>query len=1117
MKPEAVRLRCATVLAVAVLLHHPLQAGGAELVSRIEVVSVSASDRSVAPSLSADGRFLAFQSTARNLVAGQATQVYGDVFLRDLATGTNVLVSHVPGSPSTGAELASEGPVVSAGGGTVVFHSSSSNLVAGQVDTVGSDLFAYDRATGTVSLVSHTAASSVTAAGAETSGFFVSADGRYVAFASRGQSLVPGETDFNSQPDVYLYDRTTGLAALVSHQDGSATTTGNLGATPLGLSADGRWVLLASDATDLVPDGQTGLFLYDRTTGLLSRVAPPVVQAALSADGAYVAIQSQTDLVPGQIDPDNRDDLYLHDRQAGTFALITHASASAVTSSNGTCFRPVISADGSYVAYLSAATDLVAGQTGPAGNHLYLYERAGGANTLISHASASATTSANAGASGLPALSSDGRWVAYASFASDLVAGQIDTNLRPDVFLYDRTAGTSILLSRVPASALTAGELGSLAPLALSADGRWTVFASDASNLAVADFNAVRDVFVADGQTGTVQVASAADPANPALTGAGDSGSPIVSDDGRHVAFATGNRNMAAGVDDPGTFEDVFLRDRTAGDNVLVSDRAGSPGTPANGHSWPLAMSGDGRWVAFSSEATDVVAGQTDLFQTADLFLWDRETGGRTLVTHTAASPTATANAGAGAAALSADGRHLAFVSIATNLVDGQIDAAWSNDVFVHDRVAGTTTLLSHKAGAPLEAAGPCQSDLAISADGRWVAFLCSSPELIAGLPASPVFKVYLHDLSTGTTTLASRAAVPGLQAADAHSFGASMSQDGRFLAFSSSASDLLSGPLSGTRSNAFLYDRDTGTVTLASHIPGSPGAEGNGASNTALVSPDGTAVVFLSTASDLVAGQTGAATTNVFRYNVRTGAVALASHTPGSPTAGGNGAADQLAAGPGGSVVYRSRATDLVAGQTDTAGTDDVFLYDPRTGANRLLSALLGSATQASGFQSGLLRMSRNGRLAVFADRSSGLVAGDYNDDDDLFAAEVPDTASELYTVAPCRLLDTRDAGSGPALSHGVARLIAVQGHCGIPPSARAVVVNVTAVGATGAGNVRLYPSGLIATETSTLNFAAGQTRANNAFLPLTPDVESGLAATPFVAGGGTVHLLLDVTGYFE
>ena len=124
-----------------------------------------------------------------------------------------------------------------------------------------------------------------------------------------------------------------------------------------------------------------------------------------------------------------------------------------------------------------------------------------------------------------------------------------------------------------------------------------------------------------------------------------------------------------------------------------------------------------------------------------------------------------------------------------------------------------------------------------------------------------------------------------------------------------------------------------------------------------------------------------------------------------------------------------------------------------------------------------------------------------------------LPAQASDFYTVVPCRLLDTR---TGAALQTGVARLVSVGGTCGIPANARAVAANVTVVSPTAGGYVVLFPGNYPDPGTSTLNYTLGATRSNNGVLPLSTDGLANLSALATLQAGGTVHLIIDVVGYF-
>ncbi|MEA2558909.1 MAG: hypothetical protein QOH06_413 [Acidobacteriota bacterium] len=1116
----------AALLAGALLL--AVDARAAELVSRAAKICSSAESShhySSERSLSADGRYIAFASSASNLVAGQESLDSQNVFLRDRVTGSNVLVSHKAGAPLTGGSWISSNPTVSADGNFVLFGSLASDLVAGQVDgNDAEDLFLWERATGNIVLVSHAASSPATAGNGETYTFthstLLSADGRYTLFGSRATDLVTGQVDANDDGDVYLYDRLTGTSTLVSHASGSAVTAANGGSFVQALSSDGRYIVLLTSATDLVPGGQDGLYYYDRVAGTHTFIAPGYAYTAISADGGFIAFASEDDLVPGQTGRAVGTDLYLYNRLTGAITLVSHASSSPLTSANGGSGAPILSSDGRYIVFGSEASNLVAGQTGASSyNHIFLYDRMTGTSVLVDHAQSSPVTVSESYAFG-KAVSSDGRYVAFVSLSENLVAGQ-NGPAAQNLFLFDRTTGLVSLVSHAHTSSQTTGRFAADNP-SMSADGRWIAFDSGSDNLDPGDCSYALDVFLYDRETGLVQLESRHDPAIPALTGSSASvllpaaaPTQTQSGDGRFLVFQSAATNLVTGITDENDVSDVFLHDRETGDVILVSRSAASPDRTAYGTSTAAAISGDGRWIAFRSEATDLVPGQVDDNDQPDVFLYDRVTGTMTLVSRNASSPTVTSDLISYDPNLSANGRYVAFFSKSTDLVPGQVDTYGSDDVFVYDRLLGTTSLISRKAGTPAEAAGSAQSPR-ISDDGRYVAFLSSAQTLIAGaVYPNPSQNVFLRDRWAGTTVLVSRTAGPGAPTSAGHSADPVLSTDGRFLAFHSFGVNLVAGQTdTNAQADIFVYDRLLDAMALISHVPGAPLTTGNGPSYTPRISPEGTFIAFESWATDLVPGQTDSnAERDVFLYDRRTGELALVSHAAGSPTTAGSAASFRSPVSAGGKVAFVSRAEDLIDGQDDLSTTYDVFLYDPASGSNRLLSGA-GSSETVTGYGNGFAAgISRNGRSTYFDSSANDLVEGDYNGTVDVFADHAPVPPTDFYTVLPCRLLDTRE--SEPLVSDTTG-LLAVHGACGLPATARALAVNVTALGATAPGHLRFHEGGLAAPNASTINFSGGTTRANNAILPLSL-AERGLGVTPFVTGGGTVHLILDVVGYFE
>jgi Tol biopolymer transport system component len=394
------------------------------------------------PAISADGRYVAFESYASNLTVDLGNPNSAHIFLHDRQTGATTMVSVGAGDPSS----------VSADGRFVAFDSSASNLVGTDTDGDGTcdtgcdtndadDVFVHDRLTGTTERVS------VDSSGGEANGSSydsaVSADWRYVVFNSFASNLVSG--DSNNTGDIFVHDRETGTTTRVSvdsaGNQAEASEDGGGSYRPA-ISADGRYVAFDSIASNLVPGDLGGLdvFVHDRQTGATTRVSVDSAggQAhgwseapAISADGRYVAFESDAfNLVLG--DTNGADDVFVHDRLTGTTERVSVDSAGNQTGGGGDI--TAISADGRYVAFQSGASDLVPADTN--GRDVFVHDRQTGVTTRVSVDSAGNQSN---GTSWVPAISADGRYVAFVSDASNLVPG--DTNGFWDVFVHDRGLG----------------------------------------------------------------------------------------------------------------------------------------------------------------------------------------------------------------------------------------------------------------------------------------------------------------------------------------------------------------------------------------------------------------------------------------------------------------------------------------------------------------------------------------------------------------------------------------------------------------------------------------------------------------------------------------------------
>ncbi|GIF13435.1 TolB family protein [Actinoplanes teichomyceticus] len=362
--------------------------------------------------------------------------------------------------------------------------------------------------------------------------------------------------------------------------------------------------------------------------------------------------------------------------------------------------RPAISADGRYVAFESEANDLVPDDFNVAAD-VFLRDRRTGTTSRVSRSAAGGEAN---GASGQPSLSADGRYVAFDSVASDVVAG--DTNESSDVFVLDRSTGRTSRISRSGAGAQA--DARSVQP-AISRSGRYVAFLSDATNLVPGDTNATTDVFVHDRLTEVTTRESVA--------GAGQADSfsvdVAISADGHYVGFSSYASNLVPG-DSNGAL-DVFVRDRLARVTTRVDVSGSGAQTAPQTESHGVAISADGRYAVYESTASDLVPGDTN--GRSDVFRRDLRAGVTTRVSVSGAGDQA--DGSSFAASISADGRYVAFDSDATNLTPG--DPATDRDVFVRDMRAGRTTAVT----APGEG---FDDRPAISADGRQVAFTSRGP-----------------------------------------------------------------------------------------------------------------------------------------------------------------------------------------------------------------------------------------------------------------------------------------------------------------------------------------------------------------------------------------------------
>jgi Ca2+-binding RTX toxin-like protein len=441
----------------------------------------------------------------------------------------------------------------------------------------------------------------------------------------------------------------------------------------------------------------------------------------------------------------------------------------------------------------------------------------------------------------------------------------------------------------------------------MSADGRYVVFQSTATNLVGGDLNGLFDVFMRDTQTGTTTLISTA---TGGVQGNNVSSVASVTDDGRFVFFNSSATNLIGG--DTNGALDVFMRDTLTGVTSRVSTT--SVGGEANGASQNVDVTGNGAFIGFQSTANNLVGGDSNGF--SDAFVKNLSSGVVTRIS--VADDESQANGNSLVARLSDDGNRASFVSSASNLVATDTNGAVT-DVFVRDIAGGTTTLVSVSTGGTSGNGGSFGAS--ISGNGRYVVFESNATDLVAG-DTNGATDIFVRDLQTNTTTRVS-AAGDGSQG-DALSSQSSISADGRYVVFFSLSSNLVQGDTNGLR-DIFLKDMVTGTVTRLSVA--ADGTELNDLSNTPQISADGHYVTFQSQATDTGVGAEGNGTGfDVFRISLVAGAGAdRMLGSDGNDTIDGLAGNDILLGGFGNDTLIGGAGADQISGAagTDTASYD--------------------------------------------------------------------------------------------------------------------------------------------------------------------------------------------------
>ena len=756
------------------------------------------------------------------------------------APGTSVVVDQPTGfaDPLRGAgnysDLAAGGGAVSLDGRYVVFESTADGMSDRDADGF-ENVYRKDRATGSIELV--TVAADGGPANGDSHGARISDDGNRVVFVSDATNLHAGASTPGER--VFVRDIAQGRTIVASRGDGSqgAVVEGH----DADISGDGRTVAFVTAAALDVKDGNSLNDVYARrlatdATILVSRkdgrdgaVGPSQSeQPSVSGDGLRIAFATTNKLEDA--DGNGNWDVYRRLIDAGVTVGQTDLVSGRDTdgkAGDNLSDEPSISSTGAIVAFRSYANDLDADAQEPADQASDVFIWVNGQQTLLS----GSVLGDRSGPSSLPVVADGGDLLV--AFQTEISGPPGDYPSTTQVFARNLTDGSLSVLS--PGRGGRPFADGQSLTVSLSGDAAVAAVVTDVEGLGPNVGGDFADIVARDLDSGAVSLVSAP-PSGPLAEDVSaleiTPAETALTPDARYAVFSASHDGL--GITD--RLAHVFRRDLRTGETVQVDRDA--DGRPA-GAGWGATMSADGQRIAFVSDRPLVAEDDNGL---PDIYLRDLAAGTTRLVSRTAAGTAPKASSEM--PAISADGRRVAFTSGATDLDAAVKDDNGYDDVYVRDLAAGTTALVSGSS-----AAGDGASvDPSISADGARIAFSSTAIDLDPD-DKDLYLDVYVRDVGAASPRLISRR-TDGTKFQH-NSSTPSISADGRRVAFQTDA-PLDTAADFDVELDVYVRDVAAGTTALVSRADGAGGAKGDGRSRRPVISADGTAVAFRTSATNL-------------------------------------------------------------------------------------------------------------------------------------------------------------------------------------------------------------------------------------------------------------------------
>ena len=962
----------------------------------------SANGDSVEASISKDGRYITFLSNAKNLTADVVTGNVNQLYRWDRDATTTTKTTLISKSATAVGDGNVSEAVMSNDGKSIAFVSTSSNLsgksVGGTaiVDLNGiQDAFLWRETVGPL-LISMNSTSNQSEPEGVNSGIEISDNGRFITF-NTAASLSSGDPRRN---DIYVYDASSGGLEVASYDVINDVAFGaSVGPAQVSITSSNKLRVVfsssfnATNNTNGISDtnGTEDVFIAERDLTIPNSVFVDIKlvslkpdgktsgntgssNAVISANGRYIAFTSNaSDLVTG--DTNTKQDVFIRDLDSTTPAIATRLVSRNSTGGalgDGTSSKVRISDDGNIVTFTSAATNLVGGvvanDPNGAGEDVFTYNRTDDTLTLVSQKVGAATTTADLPTNAqnirtlqTPIVSGDGSTIVYANDATNIVSK--DTNDMADIFAFNVATSANTLVTTVVSNqnSITGAGNSTIQPIgSVSKDGRYVVFSSTVNSLVTGDTNAQQDIFLRDTtllptDPNSLKLISRSSVSTK--SGNGLSSQPFISADGKYVVFSSTASDLISGDD---SLKDIFLYDVTSGAITAIVSRTTGPSGKASSDNASVAVDASGEvYVAFTSRSSNLGPSVTGVRN--NVYLWKKSTSAIALLSR--ATTGGGGNQDALTSIISADGKYVAFSSIASNLEGaGTLDTNNVSDIFLYDITANTLKLVSQSA---LGAIGNAASFNPVISDvGGVVAFESNATNLTAIADANAAIDVFRYAAGVVSLVSANAAGTAAGNAASGQSgqqsgfTGVSLSADGSSIAFTSSASDLSVTTDTNAKSDVFVRNVTTNKTTLISQVAGTAS---NGTSSNVVISGDGQTVAFISTATNL-STRDADANADVYVSSATTpGPGLISSNITG--TGSSNAAAQTVSLNrDGGFVVFDSGASNLIA--NDANGFSDVFLKPTKSIVT--LKATTNTATEGSTTENGVYELTRTDSIGT-------------------------------------------------------------------------------------------------------------------------------------------------------